>query len=558
MSGHAGDALSELERFTYQPSASTTAVQQQHKRQRTAEKAAVDAAELLAEAEKDLEQSQVDVAQVDVNSMKRMVLSVEKRINENMQMRMKYPDRPEKFMDSELELYQELKRLHVLATAPELFPTFVKTRCIPSLLGLLAHENSDISIDVVDLLHELTDVGEADTADSLALLDCLYENDVHTLLMQHMTRLNEGEEDDAAAMHATLSTIESLIELKPDVAVTVAQKGGLMKWLLNRLKPRAFHANKLFASELLAVLLQQNSDNQLFLGTVDGILSLLTAASQYKRREPQDMEEAELVENVFASMASALAEPANQHLFLKAEGIELMVLTIKERRYASHGALKVLNAALQGNGANCERFVDIRGFKTLFPMIGSQPPPLPPFAKGSGEKRTAQTQHDEHFTSVLCTLFAALSGERRQRLLGKFAEDNMAKLDKLLELHIAYSKRVTLAEEGVAEVHVDDDDDNYEEAVYLARMEAGSHTLQLVDVVLSHIATTKHKGLRQHVLQGLYHRSTSLHEVWSNADEYIKSLAASRVDATQKRQLDELSAAVETLLKKYQIAPAEE
>ena len=32
---------------------------------------------------------------------------------------------------------------------------------------------------------------------------------------------------------------------------------------------------------------------------------------------------------------------ANQLLFLKAEGIELMVLTIKEGRYASRGALRV-------------------------------------------------------------------------------------------------------------------------------------------------------------------------------------------------------------------------
>ena len=33
---------------------------------------------------------------------------------------------------------------------------------------------------------------------------------------------------------------------------------------------------------------------------------------------------------------------ANQLLFLKAEGIELMVLTIKEGRYASRGALRVM------------------------------------------------------------------------------------------------------------------------------------------------------------------------------------------------------------------------
>jgi len=53
---------------------------------------------------------------------------------------------------------------------------------------------------------------------------------------------------------------------------------------------RAFHANKLYATELLAMLLQQNVANQLHLGKADGILALLTAASHYKRREPQDLE----------------------------------------------------------------------------------------------------------------------------------------------------------------------------------------------------------------------------------------------------------------------------
>ena len=51
-------------------------------------------------------------------------------------------------------------------------------------------------------------------------------------------------------------------------------------------------------------------------------------------------------------------------------------------------------------GANCERFVDIRGFKTLFPLIGSSPPPLPPFSKGKGERIAAQQQFDECISSV--------------------------------------------------------------------------------------------------------------------------------------------------------------
>ena len=80
---------------------------------------------------------------------------------------------------------------------------------------------------------------------------------------------------------------------------------------------------------MLALLLQQNDSNKAYLGEKDGVLALLTAVAQYKRREPADLEEAELIENLFNALSTMLELPANQHLFLRAEGIELMVLTLK-------------------------------------------------------------------------------------------------------------------------------------------------------------------------------------------------------------------------------------
>ena len=42
----------------------------------------------------------------------------------------------------------------------------------------------------------------------------------------------------------------------------------------------------------------------------------------------------------------------------------------------------MIDFALTSNGANCERFVDIRGLKTLMPLLGSAPAPPPAFVKG--------------------------------------------------------------------------------------------------------------------------------------------------------------------------------
>lgn len=49
---------------------------------------------------------------------------------------------------------------------------------------------------------------------------------------------------------------ENILELAPDSCAEVAQQN-LMQWLLKKLKPKVqFTPNKLYASEILAILLQ--------------------------------------------------------------------------------------------------------------------------------------------------------------------------------------------------------------------------------------------------------------------------------------------------------------
>lgn len=45
-------------------------------------------------------------------------------------------------MESELELHEEIQKLHVLATAPEYYELFVKLNSVATCLGLLNHENT--------------------------------------------------------------------------------------------------------------------------------------------------------------------------------------------------------------------------------------------------------------------------------------------------------------------------------------------------------------------------------------------------------------------------------
>ncbi len=70
-----------------------------------------------------------------------------------------------RFIVSEEDLDAAIKALRPLSQAPSLaYPEIVRSGMAEVLVGLLTHENADIVIDVVELIHELTDedVGEED------------------------------------------------------------------------------------------------------------------------------------------------------------------------------------------------------------------------------------------------------------------------------------------------------------------------------------------------------------------------------------------------------------
>ena len=106
--------------------------------------------------DKGLDQSALP-STLDPNAVKKMTLSFEKKVSKNQEMRIKYPKEPTKFITSEADLDDELKRLTALSEAPELYPVFVELGSLDTLLGLLAHENTDIIIAVLSTINEWVD-----------------------------------------------------------------------------------------------------------------------------------------------------------------------------------------------------------------------------------------------------------------------------------------------------------------------------------------------------------------------------------------------------------------
>ena len=131
---------------------------------------------------------------LDAGGVKRMLLSFEKKVLKNQEMRIKFPDLPEKFMESELELNDEIQKLHVIATVPEHYQVLIETNAIQTLVGLLSHDNSDVAIGIIDLLQELTDVDTLNESEEEAerLIEGLLGEQVHCTLCVISSSINYG------------------------------------------------------------------------------------------------------------------------------------------------------------------------------------------------------------------------------------------------------------------------------------------------------------------------------------------------------------------------------
>jgi len=77
-------------------------------------------------------------------------------------------------MSSEADLDANVKALSILSEHPELYEEFAKLGCVASLVSLLSHENTDIAIDAIEIINELTDEDvEAEQAQWDTLVDAL-------------------------------------------------------------------------------------------------------------------------------------------------------------------------------------------------------------------------------------------------------------------------------------------------------------------------------------------------------------------------------------------------
>nr|CAD7201384.1 unnamed protein product [Timema douglasi] len=469
---------------------------------------------------------------LDDSTLKRMILLFEKRALKNQEMRIKFPDIPEKFMESEVELHETIQELHAVATVPDLYPIMVELQAVPSMLELLAHENTDVAVAVVDLLQELTDVDILNESEEGAdvLIETLLDQQICALLVQNLERMDENVKEEVEGVHNTLAIFENLIEFRPDVCSDAA-KQGLLQWLLRRLRVKMpFDGNKLYASEILSILLQNSPENRQLLGDLEGIDVLLQQLAFYKRHDPSSNEENEMMENLFNCLCSSLMHAPNRERFLRGEGLQLMNLMLREKKLSRNGSLKVLDHAMSGPDGkeNCNKFVDILGLRTIFPLFMKTP-------KRNRKRILTTEEHEEHVVSIISSMLRNCRGPQRQRLLNKFTENDHEKVDRLMELHFKYLEKVEEVDltidrerrvEDVCDVTQDaeEETEEEEEVNYLRRLEGGLFTTQLVDYILLEVCHGGPSSIKQRITQILNLRGGSFKTIRHVMREYAGNL----------------------------------
>ncbi|BFZ19183.1 hypothetical protein BsWGS_22222 [Bradybaena similaris] len=492
-------------------------------------------------------EAEPDAEAMDETSFKKLLLQFEKRVYKNQELRIKYPDLPEKFMESEIELNEVIHEMHVMATVPEYYQILVDLRCVQSLLQLVSHDNTDISIAVIDLLQELTDPDILNENEDTAgvLVDALLEGQVVAVLVNNLDRLDENVKEEFEGVHNSLAIIENLADFKPDMCADAAQHG-LMQWLLKRLRmKRPFDQNKLYCSEILAILLQDTEENHQLLGDLDGIDILLQQLAIYKKHNPSSKDETELMENLFDCMCSSLALGSNRARFLRGEGLQLMNLMLREKKMSRNSAIKVLNHAMTGAEGqdNCQKFIEILGLRSLFPLFMKTPK--------QAKAGPSPDELEEHICSILASILRNCQGTPRQRLLLKFTENDHEKVERLLELHFKYLDKVRHCDDQIEREKMrlkhsgEDLDEDMEDEFYLRRLDAGLFTLQLIDYIMLETCASGAPSIRSRVMQILNMRGGSVKVIRGIMREYAGNIGDAKDRAAKEAEKDRILELVE-------------
>ncbi|GMF27410.1 unnamed protein product [Phytophthora lilii] len=473
-----------------------------------------------------------------------MAKALQKQVRRNALAREKHADEPAKFLDSELALDAELARWKQLATRPELFAAMTELQVPRVLLGLFAHENVDVRLAVLALLAELTDVDEAAALEpARALATHLVDEKLLPLLVTNLYQLEKEQgQEETTGVYNSLQILENLADLEPKVCVQVAKETPVLPFLTRQVAPATpFSENKLYASEILSILLQSGAEpRETFVAwmgkerpaeegqskkKVDLMDDILQALAPYRKKDPTSDEEEELVGNLVNALCSVLLVPEAQKQFRRLEGLELLLRFIKDRqRFIFGGALRMMDHALMGNARNCERLIEIGGLRSVFSVFMGRHGKYTSGSSTKASKASERAKEEENASSLVASMCAWVRekapADGFDRLHAKFVENDMEKVDRLVDLIAKYHERVERSSQDN-----EDDEDEDKDSRYLRRLDAGLFVLERIAFVVAHLCRFSKKP-RAYVMVKFHERSLESESLVTILREQLDLLVA--------------------------------
>ncbi|KAL2022236.1 hypothetical protein VTK56DRAFT_5846 [Thermocarpiscus australiensis] len=467
---------------------------------------------------------------IDLAWLKKTALAFEKKITRNAELRARHEGDPAKFIDSEADLDAAIKALSILSEHPALYADFARLGSAGSLAALLAHDNTDIAIDAVEIIGELTDEDVAATEEQWgALVDALLEADLLGLLVSNLGRLDEAQEADREGVYRALGIVENLCS-RTETAEVVGGDEALLRWLMQRAgrAERPVGQNKQYAAEILAILVQSSAKNRRRLAELDAVDTMLQLVAPYRRRDPEKGgEEEEYMENLFEALTCIVDEPEGKDKFVEAEGVELCLIMLKEGKRSKPAALRLLDHAanVPWGTAVCQKIVEDGGLKTLFTL----------FMK----KHDAQTT--EHLVGIFASLLRLLPADSPERIrtLAKFVEKDYEKTEKLVRLRRGWAARVSAVDAQIREEQTGMGEDEREEMAdewFSRRLDAGLFCLQTIDVILAWLVA-EDDGAKKKIQSLLADRDETFAVIRASIQEQIDGIDAESEQGKETKEM---------------------
>ncbi|EGS20054.1 uncharacterized protein CTHT_0045540 [Thermochaetoides thermophila DSM 1495] len=477
---------------------------------------------------------------LDAGSLKKLALAFEKKINRNAELRARYEDEPAKFIDSEADLDAAIKALSLLSEHPGLYPEFVKLGSAASLVSLLAHENTDIALAAVEIIGELTDEDVPATEEQFSgLVQAMMDADLVGLLVSNLQRLQEDKDEvDREGVYRVLGVVENLCSsARKETVSELGRDKSLVTWLLDRVKKEettpgvVVSQNRQYAAEILAILVQESRENRRRLAEMDAVDRMLQLVARYRKRDPEKGgDEEEYVENLFAALTSLVDEPEGKEKFVEAEGIELILIMLKDGgKLVKPAALRLLDHATIGGGAAtlgvCQRLVEAGGLKTIFTMF----------------MKKDDARIIEHLVGIFSQMLRLLPGDSPERIrtLAKFVEKDYEKIERLMKIRRDVAAKMARVDAKIDEEKAgmnEEEREEMEDEWFSRRLDAGLFTLQTIDVILAWLVA-EDDGARRKIKELLADRDETFDVIKATIQEQIDGID---IDTEEGKEMKEM------------------